>query len=465
MYTMTNIFSRRHGERMGDDYRFYYAVNDINNIVTRESGRDVGDMIADLDVLKDRKRIKDLSFYIYADGAMLYQAGEEPDQTARMLAALDLSGEHYYLLGQSALYVLDYNGYKFVVYDADFSGGETIMDETYRHTILNRMLVAFLILIIIILCTNRLLTKVVIGSIIMPLDQLIFGVRQIRDGNLTYRIEYKGKDEFKQVCDDFNEMAVYLQNSVDGRQKDYDSRKELLAGVSHDLRTPLTSIKGYIIGLEQGIDTSPQIRERYINVLKRKTEELEFLVNQLFLFSKMDIGDYPMQMRLCDLSYEMTQVVADMRIDYQLQGLDIRYQEFPGVTAVAVDLAQLKTVLFNVCENAVKYVDAPQKILLIEGNVTDGYAVIRMTDNGSGVPEESLTRLFDVFYRTDQSRNNTGRGSGLGLAISKKVIEQMNGRISAENAGAGGLTIQIELPLRNMNDGSGEIVNEPDTGH
>lgn len=461
MFTLRNFFDLRQGERVGDDYRFYYAVADINDIIYSDTHKDVVTMIAELDVLKDRKRLKALSFSVFEEGNLIYRTGEELDQTAYTLVTLDIPGEHFYLFETSALYTIEHDGYKFVVSDTGYSGSNAAVYESFRHTALNRILIAFIILIFIILCTNSLLTKIVINSIITPLDQLIFGVRQIRDGNLTYRIEYKGKDEFKQVCEDFNEMAKYLQHSVDDRQKDYDSRKELLAGVSHDLRTPLTSIKGYIIGLEQGIDTSPQIRERYINVLKRKTEELEFLVNQLFLFSKIDIGDYPMQLKRWDLQRELEQMMRDIRTDYEPMGLEVRYRNFPAPAMVTADLAQLKTVLINVCENTLKYADVPQKILSVEGEIRDLAVIIRMTDNGGGVPKESLSRLFDVFYRTDKSRNDTGKGSGLGLAISKKVIERMQGTITAENGKTGGLTIRIILPLIE----TGEEANESDTGY
>lgn len=112
-------------------------------------------------------------------------------------------------------------------------------------------------------------------SITTPLDALVHGVRQIRDGNLEYRIEYDGKDEFAQVVDDFNEMAQRLQDMVNARQKDDENRRALIAGISHDLRTPLTSIKGYVEGLEKGVANSPQMRREYLDTIRQKTDDLE----------------------------------------------------------------------------------------------------------------------------------------------------------------------------------------------
>lgn len=458
MFTLRSFFDLDKGERMGKDVRFYYAVNYVRSFIAEDPDATLDELIVKLEAMQAKNTVKTLSYVIYKGEIPVYQNGAEPDREALGIA-MERDGEHSYVYDETTLYTLDFKDFKIIMYNTDHAGFDLSAYESFRHTVIKRVLVMFTMVIIIVLCTNRLLTRIVIDSIATPLDKLIFGVRQIRDGNLEYRIGYHGNDEFRQVCEDFNEMAVYLQQSVNQQQQDYHSRKELLAGISHDLRTPLTSIKGYIIGLEQGIDTSPQIRTRYLQVLKKKTEELEFLINQLFLFSKIDIGEYPMKIEQIMLDRALEEIVADIGIEYELRGLKIHFRNFDVPVNVAADLGQLRTVLINICENAMKYVDRNEKKLSVDCGVIGRRAYITMTDNGDGVPAESLSRLFDVFYRTDRSRKDTGGGSGLGLAISRKVIERMGGTIAAENKKTGGLIIRITLPLT-----EGECSDEADTG-
>jgi signal transduction histidine kinase len=145
----------------------------------------------------------------------------------------------------------------------------------------------------VVFLTNRFLTQFVFRKIEEPLDILAAGVHQIRDGNLDYQINYENKDEFASVCEDFNDMAVRLKESVTMIQKQEKNRKELLAGISHDLRSPLTSIKAYSEGLLDGVAKTPESQKAYLQMIKTKTEEIDRMVSKLFLFSKMDMGDYP----------------------------------------------------------------------------------------------------------------------------------------------------------------------------
>lgn len=298
----------------------------------------------------------------------------------------------------------------------------------------------------IVIFTNRFLTRFVVRSIAGPIDTLVEGVHQLRDGNLTYRILHEKQDEFAAVCRDFNEMAEQLSEMVEERKKNESSRRELIAGISHDLRTPLTSIKAYLEGLEKGIAVTPQMQAKYFATIKGKVEHLEHIINQLFLFSKLDVGEFPLYLERVDLGGEMERLVRVFAAEYYPKGLDLIIEGNLPHVAAKIDPVQFRNVIQNVLENSLKYTDKERAQVVVSGNEGEQTVEIRLNDNGPGVEAEELDRLFDVFYRSDDSRKRTELGSGLGLAISSKVIERLGGRISAHSASAGGLSIRIVLP-------------------
>lgn len=293
---------------------------------------------------------------------------------------------------------------------------------------------------------NRILTRFVSNKVTSPIELLVSGVHELRDGNLNYRIRYDYNDEFGQVCNDFNEMAQRLSDMVVARQKDEENRKELIAGLSHDLRTPLTSIKAYVEGIEKGVAATPLIQKRYIKTIKNKTEDLEHLINQLFLFSKLDIGEFPLHTERIEVGKALRDFHRLAESEYKEKGLFLSLENNSHELFANIDIVQFRSVLNNVLENSLKYkANENVKSEIVYGE-RDGKIFISITDNGPGVPEENLGKLFEVFYRGDLSRKDTRNGSGLGLAISQKIIEHSGGIINAENAAAGGLAIVIALP-------------------
>jgi signal transduction histidine kinase len=308
-------------------------------------------------------------------------------------------------------------------------------------------LIMFFFTLLLIILTNYALSKYVTKTIITSITILSDGVREISEGNLTYRIKYNKGDEFDAVCADFNEMASRLSKMVAERQKDEDSRKELIAGISHDLRTPLTSIKAYIEGLKKGVADTPEKREKYLDTIQSKTEDIEYIIAQLFLFSKMDIGEFPLNLEIVDIGKELEKIVAGLHDEYLENGLDVMIKENTEGLFASVDMVQFRNVLQNIIGNSNKYCKNEDACAEISCEKKSDNVVITIKDNGPGVPEAMLEKLFNVFYRSDVSRNNPSKGSGLGLAISAKIIERLNGSIDAENMPGGGLCIIIALPF------------------
>ena len=293
-----------------------------------------------------------------------------------------------------------------------------------------------------ILMTNRFLTRFVVRKIEEPLDLLSQGARRLGEGDVDFRIAYAGKDEFAPVCAAFNEMAIRLKESVERTRRDEENRKELLAGISHDLRSPLTSIRAYVEGLLDGVAKTEEAKQRYLRTIRTKAEDIDRLVSQLFLYSKLDLEGVPLEMRSLRLDTFLTAFVEESASDSRTRGMELTAGPLAPVT-VSADPEQLHRVLANVLENSIKYKTKAIghfRITLEE----NGHLVL--ADDGPGVPEEALPKLFDVFYRSDPARKNPAGGSGLGLAIAAKAVRAMGGAIQACSGPDGGLAIEIMLP-------------------
>jgi len=412
------------------------------------SGAGPDEIRADMDrlgVKLGRDGYKEISTAVFKNGERLYTAGTFKDSPFLENALAD-PGNNQYLMNRSYIYTIDAGEYKIVVHDTDFwMSGRTYNIPFWRY--FERTVGFVLILMaIVIVVTTRILSWRVFKSIMTPLDALVHGVRQIRDGDLGYRIDHSGKDEFSVVCAAFNEMAERLSSMVAERQKDEATRKELIAGISHDLRTPLTSILTYVEGIEIGLASTPQIQRHYLATIKSKAKDLEHIVSQLFLLAKLDVGEYPMQIKRIDIGSWLSGFIDGISEEYRQKGLRIEFSDNARGLNVSVDVTQLRSVFTNLIDNSLNYADADQKVVEIVCSKDSGSAKITFTDNGSGVPEEALAKLFQMFYRGNQARADAGQGSGLGLAISAKVIERFEGTIRAENAVGGGLSVIIALP-------------------
>lgn len=383
-----------------------------------------------------------LSLAIYHGKDNLYSIGEFKENVL-FDTAVKQPKEQHFTMDHTALYAATLGDYRLYLHNSAHEYGESHIVEG-RGT---PFPVGVFIIILIVLLTNRFLNKKIIKSIVAPLYILVDGVHEIRDGNLDYRIEYRGKDEFSSVCEDFNEMARQIQQLMEARRKDDENRRELIAGISHDLRTPLTSIKAYAEGLMKGVASTPQMERDYLQTVSDKAEDLEHIVNQLFLFSKLDIGEFPFAVETVNMGDLLRQYRSNVAGEYEKRGLQVLLDDIAADIMVRVDPVQIRNVFTNILENALKYGDPLQGKIRIGAVLRDGNVDITFQDNGPGVTEERLDKLFNAFYRTDSARRNPGQGSGLGLAISHIIIERLGGAIYAKNAAEGGLKLIITLPL------------------
>lgn len=434
------------GDHDPNEKFFYDSMDKINKITNNWSeNTNIDQMKIDIDKFNERNKDKNILLSVYEGRELVYPSSTAED-TSILDTALSKVDNHMFIIDNVAIYKESVGKYNIIIEDTDFTHHNKEDGKAYNSIIFILGVVMFFVVIAIILLTNRFLTSFVFKRIIMPLETLVYGVHQIRDGNLDYHIEYNEKDEFQEICSDFNEMAHRLLDSVKTRQKDEANRKELIAGISHDLRTPLTSIKAYVEGLETGVASTPETQKRYLDTIKNKTSDLEHIVSQLFLFSKLDIGEFPLYLEKVDIGKELSNIVVNLSEEYKEKGLIIKMTQNVKDICIQADIVQLRNAVINVLENSVKYKNKEQGQMKISCEDKDSYVAIILEDNGPGVNDEALEKLFDVFYRTDPSRSNPSKGSGLGLSITAKILEQLDGTIKAENVKEGGLAIIMILP-------------------
>lgn len=383
---------------------------------------------------------------LVSDGEVFYEYGKQDANDEALLSAAGLlGGQPTITLNDRGLFVGTEQLDK-ITYTIYLFGNYYGRDAYYKVKTLLAfalILIAFTIFLSILL-TNRFLTRFVFRRIEEPLDTLARGVYEIRDGNLDYRIQYEHHDEFLPICEDFNEMAMRLKQSVDIMQHQERSRRELIAGISHDLRSPLTSIQAYVEGLLDGVARTYESRRNYLEIIKQKAEELAHIISQLFLFSKMELGEIPENTCLLSLDEIISETVAALQEEYRRQGLELHTELIP--VEMVADPVYLHRILTNILENSLKYKETGQGNLWIRlEKILDGCR-LSFADDGPGVAEEALPHLFEVFYRSDPSRQNPDKGSGLGLAIVANAVQRMGGSVQAFNNEPQGLVIQIEFP-------------------
>ncbi|MBP2079929.1 sensor histidine kinase [Oceanobacillus polygoni] len=317
----------------------------------------------------------------------------------------------------------------------------------------------FVGMVIVLIVTNGLLTYVVAKSIIKPINKLSEAAKEISNGNLDNMIEVKGKDEVSRLAETFERMREQLKKSQEIQAQYDEDRRELIASISHDLKTPMTSIKGYITGIRDGVANTPEKVDRYMEIIQEKTNDMNYLIDALFLYSKLDLQQVPFHYEALDLQAFLADFVDEFRYEFVQGDEQLTYMvEQDQDYMIRADREQLKRVIMNIVQNSVKYMDKSQKQLSIQLKSEDEQVIVEIKDNGSGISEEAIDHIFDRFYRADASRNTATGGSGLGLAIVKRIVKEHGGKIWAKSKLGEGTTVCVALPKERGN-GLADYIN------
>lgn len=308
---------------------------------------------------------------------------------------------------------------------------------------LGEMLVS---VILIMAMTCSFLMAWIYRSILTPIETLKKATRNIRDGNLDFEVEIGDDDEIGELCADFEEMRIRLKESTEEKVVFDSQNKELISNISHDLKTPITAVKGYVEGIMDGVADTPEKMDRYIRTIYNKANEMDRLINELTFYSKIDTNRIPYTFNKIHISDYFEDCVDELSVELDSSGISLTYFNYLEEDAVVIaDAEQLKRVINNIVSNSLKYMDKPKGVINIRLRDVGDFIQIEIEDNGKGIAQKDLANIFERFYRTDASRNSSKGGSGIGLSIVKKIMEDHGGQVWATSKEGTGTTMYLAL--------------------
>ncbi len=347
--------------------------------------------------------------------------------------------------------LVDDRYYSYVKFDFTFAdkseGSVYVMKQVSPYAELTRQLLPLLIavLLLMLIGMNGLLNYLVSRSIIRPLSRLQAATERIKEGDLDFRVEAGSRDEIGQLFRAFEDMRQKLKESVELQLQYEENRKELISNISHDLKTPITSILGYVEGIRDGVADTPEKLEKYLATVHCKAKGMDRMIDELFLFSKLDLGKLPFTFERVNIVRFLQDYLEELRFDLQERGISITWEHDDEQVVVIADREKLKRVLSNIVENSVKYMEKPDKRIAFALTAQEETVTIEIADNGPGVDPAAVPHIFDRFYRAEQSRSEATGGSGLGLAIAKQMIAEHGGEIWADSVPGEGMRIGFTL--------------------
>jgi two-component system, OmpR family, sensor histidine kinase VanS len=292
--------------------------------------------------------------------------------------------------------------------------------------------------IILFITFFLLLTKKFINYI----REISDGINQISQGNLNNRIEIKNEDEFAFLADKLNSMADDIKEIMENERRIEYSKNELITSVAHDLRTPLTSIIGYL-DLVSSKELNHDTQMKYISIAYNKSKRLEKLIEDLFTYTKFNFGEVKASYTEVDMVKLLNQLIDEFYPSFAENHLDYEFITQNNSAVIKADGDLLARAFANLISNAIKY-GKDGKNILISLIKNDIGLVITIKNFGEIIPEQDLERIFQRFYRVESSRSSETGGSGLGLAIAQSIIEMHGGRISAKSDDEGTI-FKVEL--------------------
>lgn len=377
------------------------------------------------------------SYLVVREGQNIVYSGADSASSSRVYEQLpeyghlDSSSENGMYIGGNA---------QVLIKQIDFMTSDEVQGSAFIITDVSKaipevsefatnMLMAIILILVI---TAALLIIWIYRGVAIPLGKMKIATQNIKEGNLDFELEVETDDEIGQLCRDFEEMRMRLKESS-SEKVEYDKRsKELISNISHDLKTPITAIKGYVEGIMDGVADTPEKMDRYIKTIYNKANEMDTLINELTLYSKIDANRIPYNFSTISVNNYFDDCAADLKIELESRGILFNYVNFvEGDIKIIADAEQLKRVISNIISNSAKYMDKVEKRINLQVKDVGDFVQIEIEDNGKGIGAKELPNIFERFYRTDTSRNSMTGGSGIGLSIVKKIVEEHGGKIWA----------------------------------
>lgn len=343
------------------------------------------------------------------------------------------------------------NEFKVVIVNASYAVTDIriqMRSQNLFNILINRARIIILVVLFTFILAIIIISLITTKTIVGPIEQITRGANEFAKGNFDYEIKYKSKNELGQLADSFNEMRLKVKESIEEKNRANQRQKEVIAGIAHDLRTPLTSVKGYLEGLRDGIADTPEKYDRYMNIIYNSTRDTEKMLDDLLAISKFELGNISLNCEnvtvLDFVGFASEYVEPLSKVDFEFKIID-KTRNSP---VLRIDTDYFTRVINNIITNSLKY-RRPEVKGLIELTISEyeHTVIFEIKDNGMGVDRESLPRIFDTLYRADKARSNVRDGSGLGLSVCKQIVELHGGLIWAQSEVGNGLSIFISLPI------------------
>ena len=287
-------------------------------------------------------------------------------------------------------------------------------------------------IILILTLTAILLLAWIYGGIIIPINKLSQAAKNVKEGNLNFELKPEKDDEIGQLVRDFEEMRVRLKDTSEEKLKYDKESKELISNISHDLKTPITAIKGYVEGIMDGVADTPEKMDKYIHTIYNKANEMDLLINELTLYAKIDTNRIPYNFAPLSVNAYFNDCAEELSMELDSKNVEFGYFNYvEGDQKIIADPEQIKRVVNNIVSNSLKYMEKEHGLINLRVKDVGDFIQVELEDSGKGIAAKDLPNIFDRFYRTDASRNSSKGGSGIGLSIVKKIVEDHGGKIWA----------------------------------
>ena len=288
--------------------------------------------------------------------------------------------------------------------------------------------------VLVLFLTAAMLMFWIYQSMVNPIRKLQVAAENIKEGNLDFIIDTEGaeQDEMIELCVTFEEMRRRLKENAEEKLKTEKESRDLLSNIAHDLKTPITAVKGYAEGIIDGVANTPEKIDKYVRTIYSKANEMDTLINELTLYSKIDTNKIPYNFAKINVEDYFADCIEEIGIDLETRGIGLAYYNYTERDVVIIaDPEQLRRVINNIVGNSAKYMNKANGFINVRIKDVGDFIQVEIEDNGRGIPQKDLPYIFDRFYRGDVSRNSATGGSGIGLSIVKKIIEDHGGKIWA----------------------------------
>ena len=300
--------------------------------------------------------------------------------------------------------------------------------------------------LIVVSITAALLIIWIYRAVSVPLQKLQKAARNIKEGNLDFEIKAENDDEIGLLCKDFEEMRLRLKAQAEEKVAFDRENKELISNISHDLKTPITAIKGYVEGIMDGVADTPEKMERYLKTVYNKANDMQRLIDELTFYSKIDTNRIPYNFRKINVSDYFGDCAEEVGLDLGAKNIVFQYANYVDEQVMVIaDPEQIRRVVNNIISNSCKYFDKSQCFINMRIKDVGDFIQVEIEDNGKGIATKDIPYIFDRFYRTDSSRNSAKGGSGIGLSIVRKILEDHGGKVWASSKEGTGTVVYFVL--------------------